>query len=659
MPIVHPNCANENCYGAYVATRDLGLYRTESLVFDDVSHPTWEHKGQVMGIKQFTFDYQVPENCQVCLDNNNQVWMRRPQTWGDNWVMILDEAEIKAALGTSLPCVINYVEYLPNYYVFATVTAGTTVDGMAGGQYFLKSIDNGTNWYSTDRIYASSYYNIGGGGIGIQYGHNLQYGAGQIIFAAVHTAFGDTAGFVYSRDVGETFYPRDPRTNRVKPKYDGFTSGSQIPVASWKYIASFYWAQPWPAAQGGGHRVHRVDDWVTGANVNKTGVDPTVKNGWLKGWAWAVCHPDQARMYTARLDEIYYTNTLEAALPYPIWNNYVAEGRVSAIQEYAQQVLFGFSEAPLINGLNQTVRSTNDSFSNVWSKSGLNCNTEYFATNWLQVGAIHKDCGGVSIKGIALWDALDPIIPEEPPINSGWPVWINSKATELRADPSWDRLYVVAQTVWPAGEGLFNQPLLFQFLLSGDLASIYYENQGFLAFTPTIAQGQDTIYSGGITYDGHLEMHVDAATYHEATVVGKFTTDEQMYHNEDMTSVVPNYQSGWPIEGWQLVGQFGEQRVTSVAHASTLEDDQTITHNNLAQVTSISGVPWIHDDIIAVPWLVNCQLREGTAVFIGAEPTGQTQPIRFLNITLSGEGWENRGGGLPEVPINDIERGDY
>jgi hypothetical protein len=334
---------------------------------------------------------------------------------------------------------------------------------------------------------------------------------------------------------------------------------------------------------------------------------------------------------------------------------------VNDIEEYTQNVLYGF-RGPATDpsdGQRHIVYST-DNFNEFYYKAGSNPNREYEQFYEIQTGSIHADCDGVAMNGIAIWDALDPIIEDEPPSSSGWPIWINAEARELRPDKVWDRLYVVAETVWPAGEGLWNQPMLFQFLLSGNMAGTYYENEGFLAFMPTVnALDQDTIYSGGISYTGNLEMHVESPKLYEATVVGKFDDDKQVYHNEDMTSSVWSYKSGWPIEGWQLAGAFGTKRVSSVDYSDTLEQDLTISHDQIAWPESISGYPWTWEELFDVPFTVNTQLRESFSLFVGAEDSGISQPIRYINITLSGTGWLNRGGGLPELPINDIERGDY
>jgi len=160
------------------------------------------------------------------------------------------------------------------------------------------------------------------------------------------------------------------------------------------------------------------------------------------------------------------------------------------------------------------------------------------------------------------------------------------------------------------------------------------------------------MYSGDIQYDGHTEMHVEAPHAYQVTCAGLFaTSNDQVRYNADIS------EAG-PMSGWQLVGAFSTARATSEGFANTFVDDLSVTTAAVKVPESLSGTPWTwYDAFDSVPFSVNCQLREGNTIWIGSEDADEEQPIRRGNIAYSGWGWDERGGGLPEVPINDIERG--
>ena len=664
--MIHPNCTTKQCYGAFVATKTLGLYQTKSLIFDNNSDPTWTHKGQILPITQFGFDRSAPTSTQVCLSGGTG-WIRKKSVGGDNWVEILTKNEVYnavAAAGFSADPAfttrIGWIDYFAPGMVYATAVHGTSSNS-GNGQFFLKSIDFGATWYvpPTGRLYTNTWYNHYPGLLSIQYAATESIPSGAVIFATVKSAFGNTGGIVYSTDYGDTWSPWDSKQLVCKPNWVGMVNGDIRPMPSLSYIDKIYIGLH---VGRGKIRAFEMPGWAQDGST-------TIQPGDSGYYGWAarngVCHNNLSRIFVDGGNYINWCNNLEGPVD-QIWLSKVMPGGQAAIEEMAllpYHVLVGFRQT-VRDGADDHYHacySTND-MNNWYFKAGDNPNRKYSEFGELQTGSIHRDCGGVAIQGIALWKASDAVIPDDPPTTgSGWPIWINAGAKELRPDPSWDRLYVVAETVWPAGEGLWNQPLLFQFILSGDYTGSYFENKGFLSFLPTIMLGQDTIYSGGIQYNGHLEMHVDSPTFHQATVVGKFdTTDKQVYHNEDLTSSSYGYVSGWPTAGWELAGEFGAERVSSVAHGSTLIKDMTITYSQVDKPSQISGYPWNWVNVVEdVPFVVNTQLREGNDLYIGAEPTDTEQPIRYISIVYSGYGWQNRGGGLPELPINDIERGDY
>ena len=666
MTKVHPNCENEQCYGAFVATKSLGLYQTSSLVFDDNSDPTWEHKGQILPITQFGFDRSNPTSTQVCLSGGTG-WIRKKSIGGDNWVQILTHTDVYNAVAASgftaspgFTTEIGWIDYYAPGMVYATALHGASWDaGHGSGQFFLKSIDYGATWYvpPTGRISTDYFYNFHPGLLSIQHGKTASIPAGAVIFATVRSQFGNSGGIVYSTDYGDSWNPWNAENNVCSPNWVGMVNGGIRPIPSLSYIDKVFLGLH---VGRGKFRAFEIPNWAQGSSST---IQPGDSNyyGWLK--ANGVCHNNLQTLYVGA-HGISWCNNVEGPSA-QVWNTHPMPRELAAIEEMLllpQHILVGFTGTTRDSSDDQYhVCYSTDNMYQWYYKAGDNPNRKYSTYGELQTGSIHRDCGGVTIEGVALWKATDVIIPSDPPVtSSGWPIWINAGAKELRPDPSWDRLYVVAETVWPAGEGLWNQPLLFQFILSGDYAGAYNENKGYLAFLPTIMLGQDTIYSGGMQYDGLLEMHVDSPTFHQATVVGKFDTGKQVYHNEDLTSSSYGYISGWPTQGWELAGTFGAERVTSVAHASGPINDMTITRSQVDMPNNISGYPWDWVNVVEdVPFVVNTQLREGNDLYVGAEPTDTEQPIKYISIVYSGYGWQDRGGGLPELPINDITRGDY
>lgn len=659
-----PDCATKDCFGALVATNSHGLFKSKNIIVYDDSTPKWEHVGQVLPISRIDFDYRNPKETQVCLSGGS-VWLRRASV-NDNWVQILTTANIATLLyemghtGDLAELYISDVKYIANGRCFVTFGArGATDFDPVGGGWFMRSLDYGNIWTITKQLNQSIWSSSGG--IGIQYSRNAKYASDQIIYVGAYyrTVSGFTPGsIVYSKDQGLTWGPTDDDGNIKLLGQTGGRGGWQAPVASRRYIDACY---TYIKDVG----LNRLDGWCEGGSAEKDG-DLVLNATQSKQ---SMYHPTANRAYVCGGNPIYYTWTLESALPTPLWYSFEqpfsARHRVNfaACTDYAQNMLYGLN-GTLGNWYfgRHFVWGTNNDFANVFWKSGANTNVE--VTNGVfDTESIPYNCGGVSRAGIAMYLDSDTG-DDEPkvPTASGWPIWLTAGATEMRRDPTGDRLYVVAETDWPTGDGLWQQPLLFQFILSGSLAGKYYENVGHLAFLPTLTVGGSDIYSGSMNYDGLLEMHTEAPLSHGVVVAGKFADGKQVYYNDNIHASLYTYTSGWPVSGWDLVGTFGSDRVTSVAQNFTLVDDMTISHTNMATVSGIATTPWLWANKLAVPFLVNTQLREGNNAFVGVEGAGESEPIQLATV-ISGlvseyPTWVNRGAGLPEVQINRIKRSD-
>lgn len=672
MP-VHPNCQGaNNCHAAFVATRGLGLFYTDTLVFDTDTHPEWEHLGQIIQIYQFSYDYKNPANAQVALDYYDRVYIRRPGLTGDNWIEILNKTTCQNALAAfgftdqaGLDIDITWVEYMPNNMVFALFRAGDLVDENAAW-FFIKSLDAGNTWYIPDTYLYKRFPRVSGqGSFRISYTSSELYKPGQIMFLALHNQFGDRSGFLYSRDVGESWWPRDTVTNLPKPYWGPYTTNMQIPIPSIVYQDAIYYGDPSLAPGPGKYAVARRDAWLTGPTVDKSAGGNS--NAWLNSDQYAVwLNPYTGfTMVTASLSHMWWTTSLES-IGGPIWNSR-PDAAVNAIGgTITNDLLYGYWNPQTVNNKYETVRSTGDLFANIYGKSGANSNLRYtdHGDAVFDSLCIPRDCQGVSRMGIVVWDVPDPIVDDEPPTPaSGYPIWINCKAYELRDDPSWDRLYVMAKTVWPNGSGLWNQPLMFEYFLSGYWGATYLENTGVLGFVPTFSLGQGSMYSGAISYNGHTEAHLkapDITPEHGVIIVGRFDDNNQVMYKADN-----NNPPG--LSGWNQVAQFGNGiRATSVESDFEIEGDLTVTTTEpelyIPSGISTSGIwPWLNPK--NTPFTVNCQMREGSDIWIGVEGTN-ANPIYYGNVLTSGElllgswSWEARSNGLPALQINDIERGE-
>ena len=663
MP-THGNCLGTNCYAALVATRTLGLFYTETLVFEDDTDPEWEHLGQVLPIRQISYDHWIPEHGHSCLDAHNQVWIRLFSWYGDDWQMICDEDTCRTAATqqgynlSNLDIKITWTEYKPYGRVYVAFRAGGIARGSGSGFYFIQSLDGGNTWYMTDsRLWGHDINVSGNCSFQFSYTSSELYGMGQVCFLALHSQFGDRAGFLYSKDSGNTWWPRDPKKNTPDPVWKSFVSHNQIPIPSRIYQNSMYWCE-WAGLRSQ-WRVKLLEGWLKGNNTNKA-PGYTRKIGWQNSTKTSVHLSQNAQIMLIGQPNkriLHWTNSLQAAIP--VWNKHQSKRPVNASSGSGaggQRLIWGFDTSTDIGGKYHTVRSTDDFFANVYNKSGENCNLTHSAHGdvALTSKAIPRDNGGVAKMGIRTWDVHDPIIdPEEPEyVWSGYPIWINAKGTELRADPTWDRLYVMAETVWPAGEGLWNQPIMFEFLLSGYWGVNYFENQGALGFMGTWAQGWKSTYSGSITYTGQLEAHVHAPTLTPAggvVVVGDFGENDQVYYKENI-----NDPPG--LNGWVKVASFGAGiRATAVESDYEIEDDLSVPTDDeeLYVPTDIGVEPWIWDNPKTVPFVVNTQMREGFDIWAGAEGT-ETNPVQYSRITDGA--WGIRSNGLPKVQINRIKR---
>lgn len=667
MAVTHPNCTNANCYAAFAATLNYGLFYTESLVFNDDTHPDWEYVGLTdglyggkLGIKQFSWNMKNPAQMQVCIDHNNKGYIRFGTTAG-RWIEIINSDTVRTTLATygypivdgngdTLPVVLGWIDCWPNDYVYCTVLCGG-LQRANSGQYFLKSVDGGATWQPA-LLWSSDSYCDGVGAIGIQYGSNPQYGIGTVIFASVHRYAGDVGGFVYSKDMGTTWGPRDLITNEMNPYWGlGFVSNYQRPIASSVYIDACYGGRYRGIVQKGRYCV-RVDGWCS----SYTDKDPGLNNtGWtIGGTVWLNHFGSGNVLYVGKDKDIWFTHSLESAGG-PTWTNRInkVKSDFKAIHgDQGNRLICGLDGFREYASADHVIVTTDNDFIGVRKKAG-----EYYNRTGTNINAISYASGGVSWNGVVTWDVHDPPEPEPPPPPSGyaggWPVWINSKAKELRADPSWDRLYVMSETVWPNGSGLWNQPILFQFILDGYIGAESVQNEGRLAFVPTFAQGQTSMYSGDITYAGSLDAHVNAPLSHEVIVVGNFATDDQVRYTDDITLA-----TGLLLESWPIVGQFNTNLVTSVDSLSTIVGDATITYDDaIDQPTSIVATPWTWGNLTDLPFTVGCQLREAGYAWVGSKYTGISNPVQFTT-TISGSAWTARSGGLPLVPITDITRGE-
>ena len=667
MPIVHQNCyAGRNCYAAFAATLNYGLFYTESLVYDDDSHPDWEYVGNTAGlyggplpIKQFAWNVDNPAQMQVCLDHNNQGYIRFGASTG-LWDKIIDGDIVRTTLaangfpivddhGDTLPVVLGWMDCWKGKTAYCTVLCGG-LEKVNSGQYFFKTDDAGSNWYSA-LIYQSDDRCDGPGAIGIQHAATETQAGGTVIFASVHNSFGDVGGFVYSKDRGTTWGPRDPVTGEIKPYFGlGFVSNYQRPIASRKYINACYGGKYRNPRDMGRYCV-RIDNWCS----THTDKDPAEnKTGWTIGGA--VWLSDTGNyLYVGDDKDIWFTKTLESQAS-PTWTNRInrVNSDIKAISAHSMynRLIVGLDGFRSYSEADHVVVTTENDFITVRKKAG-----EFYNKTGTNTGAISYDSGGVSWNGVATWDVADPVV--EPPIPpsgyaGGWPIWINSKARELVPDPSWDRLYVMSETVWPNGSGLWNQPILFQFVISGYVGDALLENAGRLAFVPTFAQGMTSMYSGDITYAGSLDAHTNAPLVHEVIVAGKFDTADQVRYTDDITLATGILLGNWPI-----VGAFAASHVSSVNNLSTITDDVTITYGDaIDQPSNIAPTPWEWTNLTDLPFTVNFQFREAGYVWVGAKGVGVTNPVQFTVTTSGGGGWTARSGGLPLVPITDITRGE-
>lgn len=231
------------------------------------------------------------------------------------------------------------------------------------------------------------------------------------------------------------------------------------------------------------------------------------------------------------------------------------------------------------------------------------------------------------------------IIDDDVP--SGMPIKMDCVCRQLEPDASWTQLYVAARTLY-AGD--FNDvPMLFRFDISGEY--------GRLAFIPDLITGTPESVSGEVLYSGEARLRVLSPESYSAMNVGNFAVSgEQVVYKQDI-DLDPYYSSGW-----EVVGKFGKKLVTT-AEYNIDKEDVTITHEDLLMPSGIASTPWIWATLQSLPFTANCQMREGNDVWIGVLGDGTSQPIRKSSVISYG--WRERGGGLPAVQINDIERGEY
>jgi hypothetical protein len=672
---VHPNCSQKDCHGAFVATRAYGLYYTDTLVFDNHSDPEWERVGQTLDIKQFHWDTSNPQRLQVCLDFGLNGWLRYSTKYDDdNWHQIFTPTQL-ATIGGYEWVYPTWIEYKPNGWVYVATDALVN-DFVTGVAFINYDYGDPSAWYV--RLVAPTNPNSlstqfrGSGSIHHQQRYSQNpYGAGIWWYGMNWTALKLSAA-MYSLDEGNTWLPVDGSGWPDPIIYGVGGSDATETVPSKKYWNRAYYGHKISLTRFGmsSHSIKESD----GVSYDKSGIhapgaiDQHPAALWFNNYSYG-------QAYIAQPDAtVWMTDDFEGAGPFagpdhvPSWSyiQYPKRSdvtnpgfRISAIDgTINNEMLFGNggNRVTPYNYDGHIVGTTINDFQDVYLKGGINREQQSPTS-----GAIYYKCGGVSKQGIVVFDVPSPSDdPESSPTISGWPVYINCEGRELVADQSWDRLYVAAETTWAGGDGLWNQPLMFQFILSGDVYGSYFENRGFLAFLPFVVLGGN-IYSGSYTYAGDLEAHTGAPIYHKPLFVGRFENSKQVYYNDDITGLGGWVLSGWPASGWQLVGAFGTERVSSIANNYTIEDDLTISHSQaVLWPTSLSGVPWTWEEPVSQPFTtgINTQLREGFDLWAGIETPDGSQPVRMINITLSGTGWYLRGGSLPtDVQINDIERG--
>jgi len=676
ITVTHPICEGApNCHAALAAT-SYGLFYTETLVYDDDSNPVWEYigyagdpaDGDTVNIAQFSYYHTSPLACQVCLGKQKSVlgvnagFVRTPST--ETWTKIIDEDIISTVLvangyeaGGKIR--MGWIECWPPANIYVTVIGGY-LPGTKGAHYFFKSTDNGATWKPIF-LYEAQSPNRWPNSIAIQRGSGGGYSAGQIIFIDLDDrppgwSISQYPGILVSRDMGESWEPKDDE-GKPSPFWQGASDPRQQLVASDTYADQCYGAHKIGGHWGEGYTCVRYDNWCTVLTDKDAANNQT---GWSNLGAVALDGNDlytgQSITLTDSDRDIWYTHNIEAASPtWQVRRALPPNHRVRALYIEPLAGLLvgaiadstGWATNPLIGHVIQTATSDwtmhGKAGANIWSRSRLS-GSIYFRTQ-------------IAINGLVSWDIPDgeEIIPPDMPSGVGWsgfPIWINAQARELRADPSWDRLYVMSETVWPDGSGLWNQPILFQFVLSGYVGANLLENEGRLAFIPTFAQGQISVYSGSINYTGLLEAHVNAPLVHGVVVVGKFAVDDQVRYTDDITLA-----TGILLGMWDIVGVFGESRVTSIDSEIVIENDVTITYaDTLDQPVDTDPTPWDWSSLNDLPFDVNCQYRD-SYLWVGAEKAGIAQPIR-RTLLVSGSDWQERGGGLPEVPITDIDGGN-
>lgn len=666
---VHGNCVTDKCKTVFVASRSLGLFKSSSFVPGDNTDPEWEHLGQVMGIRQFNVDWWNPNNAQVCMDHYGQGWLRKPSSWGDDWQLVLtvDKCRIAATeQGYDLSAwsiTPLWIDYQPNYNLYAIFRANL---GWPDGMYiFIWSDDAGVTWHMSDRpLWGNDLARARGwASFNFSYTSSAQWGPGQIVYAAVHNAYGDQSMLLYSLDNGRTWLPRSGGSPRPQ-QIPGWVSNYTVPIPCVKYQPSVYYNTYRGVGAGGGFHIKRVDNFLTGAQTQRSDGN---KQGWIFQRSFATWLNDYSgfTMVTAGGEQkLWWTYTLES-LGGATWDYYNTGGFIDAIggTSPGDQIVFGYQTPFSSGGQYHAVRSTENYFASVFNKGGSNTNLTYagYGDAALESGSIPKDYGGVAWNGIKIWDGGQDRGPDDEPIlGSGYPLWINAKAKELRPDPSWDRLYVMAETQWPNGSGLWNQPLMFEFLLSGYWGPRLLYNEGRLGWMASWANGTESVFSGAITYSGTLEAHVNAPYITPSggvLIVGDFGPTEAYYK--------PSINNPPGLSGWIAKSNLGT-RITSVEADTQIPDDLTVT-TATKELYIPSGIPsglWPWELIKSIPFRVNVQMREGFDIWVGSEQPGQANPIYYGSVLSSGIlmtggfAWEPRSNGLPPVVINDIERGE-
>lgn len=147
-------------------------------------------------------------------------------------------------------------------------------------------------------------------------------------------------------------------------------------------------------------------------------------------------------------------------------------------------------------------------------------------------------------------------------------------------------------------------------------------------------------YSIGFTASSGSSVGVQTVETRDTCIAyGQFGTDKQIIISEDK------------LVTWdEAQGEFGDDDVLTLefhpSSGSNLIATRKVDQDYVQTLTQ--RAPWT--DLGATPFVARSQLRVRDDVWIGSD-TGGSSVVQLL----SGGSWADRGAGLPNVPINDLE----